>query len=292
MNSNGPIDRQSTASRTKMAQAGAVLAIAAGGALAILGLPGLKADGLPELEPIPVLQPPKAADDSSKEPQLALGGVAERLALVRNRPVKPVEVPPPTTETPPPEVAPIPTDTQDVRYLGSADMGALKLALLFKAEQQHWVALGGKLGDDTVKEISATQITLENSSGQRTIDIAPRVTELFTRANTGQAAANPFNPSGNRAVKPQANRTPTPNQLGLRGARGGGRATPAPMPTSLSMGGNYQHIFNDPMKASRFEQIKAKLREGGEYQGEGELNEAAAKYTDQEFSIPDKKGDK
>lgn len=291
MISNGSHDRQSTASRTKMAQAGAVVAIMAGGALAIFGLPGFKTDALPELEPVPPVKATETTDDSGNKSDLALGAVADRLALVSNRPIKPVVATPPPTEQTPVEVPPAPTDVQEVRYLGSADMGALKLALLFKNEAQHWVALGGQLGDDKVKQISATQITLQNSSGERTIDIAPRATELFTRASTGAAAGNPFNPTGNRA-RPTTNRPPTPNQLGLRGQRGGGRATPAPVPASLSMGGNYQHIFNDPAKTARFEQIKAKLRDGGEYQGEGELNEAAAKYTDQEFSIPDKKGDK
>ena len=299
---NAPLDRQTAANRTRIAQMAAALVIAAGIAIVVFGVPGVKLPAVVTPGPIADVDLKPVADTADAKPKVNFGAVADRFSLVSNRPVTPVEAPPPV---PVAEVKPEPPPappTEDAKFLGIVAMGSTKMALIAKADKQFFVGVGGKVGDQTVEEISEHAVRMSGTPS--TLELTPKGTEVVTHAGAAGGGANPFAAGGARPhpnmLNAQNNKN-NPNaailnaQAAARAARGGsGRAmpnVPPSMPASLSVPTSYAHIFNDPAKRARFEQLQAKFRGSNEYAGEAEINEAAAKFTDQEYTIP-KKGEK
>jgi hypothetical protein len=90
--------------------------------------------------------------------------------------------------------------------------------------------------------------------------------------------------AGNPAAAAMAART-----AAMRAQPGGPKVTP-PRPAP-QMPGNFQaapmsnfpHIQADPARRQRFAELQAKLRSSGEYKSQVDIDEAAAKLTEEEF---------
>ena len=278
------IDRGSAGRRTTTARAVAVtLGVIAAGVL-LIDLPGL---GLPEAK-VPSLDegetPEVAAPEVAGRPDIDFAGIAQRLSMVGNKPAVPKVEPATEVATTPPAQPAAPAE--EARYLGVVAMGSSRMALVVKDSKQRFVKVGDQLGELTVREIRDASITLEGPGGRSVIDLAPKGAEVVTHTSgaPGAAGGNPAAFAGNPAAAAMAART-----AAMRAQPGGSKvAPPRPAP---QMPGNFQatpmsnfpHIQADPARRQRFAELQAKLRNSGEYKSQVDIDEAAAKLTEEEF---------
>ncbi|MBS0197660.1 MAG: hypothetical protein JSR77_12975 [Planctomycetes bacterium] len=280
-----PLDRQRAVARTRLAQAGVVACIALGGAIAAFGLPGVRPPA--ETEPLKVTElAPGPTTSEAVKPSMNLSPIADRLALVSNHPVVPKVEEVKTdgkTEAPPP---PPPAPVEDVKFLGLVHLGTARMALVAKADKQMFVSVGSKVGEDTVTEISETEIKV----GTRTIKLSPKAATLITHAGSSSGGTGapgmpgmPGMPGGkNTGAMNFQNQAAANAALAARAAASkAGGIRPQPMPQ-----GNYSAVpaapFPDPARNGRYQQLIEKYRNAGEYKTELEVAEAAMKQTDQE----------
>ncbi len=278
------IDRGSAGRRTTTARAVAVtLGVIAAGVL-LIDLPGL---GLPEAT-APSLDadatPEAAAPQVAGRPDIDFAGIAQRLSMVGNKPSVPkVDVPTEVATTQPATPA---APAEEARYLGVVAMGSARMALVVKDSKQRFVKVGDQLGELTVRAIRDESITLEGPGGRSVIELAPKGADVVTQAAgaTGGAGGMPTAFAGNPAAAAMAART-----AAMRAQPGGPKVTP-PRPAP-QMPGNFQaapmsnfpHIQADPARRQRFAELQAKLRSSGEYKSQVDIDEAAAKLTEEEF---------
>ncbi|MEY3231251.1 MAG: hypothetical protein RL689_1340 [Planctomycetota bacterium] len=278
------IDRGSAGRRTTTARAVAVtLGVIAAGVL-LIDLPGL---GLPEAT-APSLDagatPEAAAPQAVGRPDIDFAGIAQRLSMVGNKPSVPkVDVPTEVATTQPATPA---APAEEARYLGVVAMGSARMALVVKDSKQRFVKVGDQLGELTVRDIRDESITLEGPGGRSVIDLAPKGADVVTQA--AGATGGSGNPAaafaGNPAAAAMAART-----AAMRAQPGAPKVTP-PRPAP-QMPGNFQatpmsnfpHIQADPARRQRFAELQAKLRSSGEYKSQVDIDEAAAKLTEEEF---------
>lgn len=256
------------------------LGVVAAGVL-LIDLPGLV---LPESSAPSIdtaTAPEAAAPEAAGRPDIDFAGIAERLSMVGNKPSVPkVEAPPEVATAQPSQPAP---PSEAARYLGVVAMGSSRMALVAKDSKQSFVKVGDQLGEMTVREIRDESITFEGPGGRSVIDLSPKGTDIVTHAaggtgGTGAAFA------GNPAAAAMAART-----AAMRAQPGAPKASP-PRP-SPQMPGNFQatpmanfpHIQADPARRQRFAELQAKLRSSGEYKSQIDIDEAAAKLTEEEF---------
>lgn len=278
------VDRAGLPARTKAAQAGAVILLASGAAIAMMGLPGFSLPPAPILEtgPVAIATP---APEQVVQPLLPVdfSAIADRLGLISNKPLLPPQDPA-TTDPTIAEIASPPPMAEIAKYLGPVTMGAVRLALIVKEEKQHFVKVGDKVGDATVESIGDTSLTFTTQGGTTTVEISPKGTSIVTVAGGGGMGGGPFAGAGNKGG---AGRMPAQNQAVIAAqraaiARGQVRNNIA-TPVGVSPAFAYGHILADPQRRARFTEIQAKLRGGGEFKPGPELDEAAAKLTEEEF---------
>jgi hypothetical protein len=299
------LDRNAALSRAKSARVIALVLAGVGATVAVFGLPGLRLPEVGKVEVIDEPVTPQAAETESKKPVIHFAAVAERLAMVNNHPLVPQLEPlvpvdggaAPTAPQPPAEIA---------KYLGVVAMGPARMALISHEDKQSFVAVGGKIGEHVVREIAEDHIVLEGGADGITINLSPKGEDLVTHAGGGVAAPNAF--AGNPAAAALAAKRPAnaiingvPPAARAAAARAGTPAAkpvmPAAGPSQPSFSPNfpYSHIMADPQRRQRFAELQTKLRNTGEYKSQTEIDEAAAKATEEEFlgvSGQQKKGEK
>ena len=280
------IDRGSAGRRTTTARGVAAALGVVAVAVLMIDLPGL---GLPEAK-VPSLEPaaPEAeAQAAASGPGIDFAGIAERLSMVGNRPSVP-KVEPVVTEGPKaPEPAPVEAVAEATRFLGVVAMGSVRMALVVSDSKQRFLKVGDQLGELTLRQIRDDSITLEGPGGRSVVDLAPKGTEIVTRAAGGGAGGGgggggPF--AGNPAAAAMAART-----AAMRTQSNTAKLTPPRPPPQMP--GNFQampmsnfpHIQADPARRQRFAELQAKLRGTGEYKSQTDIDEAAAKMTEEEF---------
>jgi Tfp pilus assembly protein PilP len=301
----GYLDRNAALSRAKSARVVALVLAGVGVTVAVFGLPGLH---LPEVAKVEVVEEsvaPQVAENEPKKPVIHFTAVAERLAMVNNHPLVPQLEPVTPVEGGIAETTPQ-APTEIAKYLGVVSLGAARMALISHDDKQSFVEVGGKIGEHVVREIAEDHIVLEGGADGITINLSPKGENLVTHAGGGVAAPNAFagNPAAAAlAAKRPANAVmngvpPAPRAAAAKGGTPAARpATPVATPVQPSFSPNfpYSHIMADPQRRQRFAELQTKLRNTGEYKSQTEIDEAAAKATEEEFlgvSGQQKKGEK
>lgn len=275
------IDRGSAGRRTTTARAIAVTLGAVAIAMLLVDLPGLT---LPKAS-VPTLESAKPADvpvpETVARPDVDFAGIAERLSMIGNKPAVPKVEPVPSEGAKTPDASHAATEA--ARYLGVVAMGSTRMALVVKDSKQSFVKVGDRLGELSVREIRDDSITLEGPGGRTVIDLAPKGAEVVTHAGAAPGGAGtPF--AGNPAAAAMAARA-----AAMRAQPGAAKGVP-PRPQP-QMPGNFQatavttfpHIQADPARRQRFAELQAKLKGSGEYKTQTDIDEAAAKLTEEEF---------
>lgn len=287
------LDRTAAVSRTKAARIAALVLAAGGVLIAIIGLPGLSLPAIPKIEIAEPVAQPAATTTGPAHSNVNFAAVAERFAMVNNRPVVPVVEVPTVDANAPTETAPPPPPAEVAKFLGVVNMMKSRMALIAREEKQSFVKVGDKIGEHTVREINDDQLILEAGGERTTISLTAKGEDMVTHAAAAAGATNPF---GNVPGAPRAPQRPgnaaQNAALAARGAKGNPAARAIPQPTQPQVNPSfpYAHIMADPQRRQRFAEIQAKLRNAGEYKSQMELDEAAAKMTDDEFGGSGQKG--
>jgi hypothetical protein len=245
-----------------------------------LGLPEAK---VPSLEPA---TPDAEAQAAASGPGIDFAAIAERLSMVGNRPSVP-KVEPAVTEGPKaPEPAAVETAAEATRFLGVVAMGSVRMALVVSDSKQRFLKVGDQLGELTLRQIRDDSITLEGPSGRSVVDLAPKGTEIVTRTAGGSGGAGSPGAAfaGNPAAAAMAARTAAMRTQPTTAKMNPPRPAPQ-MPGNFQATpmSNFPHIQADPARRQRFAELQAKLRSTGEYKSQTDIDEAAAKMTEEEF---------
>lgn len=289
------LDRSAAIGRTKTARLAALALGTAAVLVAVIGLPGIR---LPQQKPLEISTGDAAlptTEPTVARPNVNVGAMAERFAMVNNRPVVPTSEAPVIDAGKPVEPPPPPPPAEVARFLGVVDMMKTKMALISRDDKQSFVKVGDKIGEHTVHQITAEHMILMAGGEHTTINITPKGEDMVTHATSAAAATNPFGNAANaRQRQPQNPNAAVINaQLAARGAKGNARAVTQPqMNNNNNNSFPYAHIMADPQRRQRFTELQAKLRNTGEYKSSMELDEAAAKMTDEEFGPAQTKGAK
>ena len=288
------LDRSAAIGRTKTARLAALALGTAAVLVAVIGLPGI---GLPQQTPLDIATGDAAlpaTEPTVARPNVNVGAMAERFAMVNNRPVVPTSEPTVIDAGKPVEPPPPPPPAEVARFLGVVDMMKTKRALIAREDKQSFVKVGDKIGEHTVHQITTEHLVLMAGGEHTTINITPKGEDMVTHASSTAAATNPFGNAANaRQRQPQNPNAAINAQLAARGAKGNpntARVMPQPQMNNNSF--PYAHIMADPQRRQRFTELQAKLRNSGEYKSSMELDEAAAKMTDDEFGPAQTKGAK
>lgn len=240
-----PLDRSAALTHARLAQGACVIVLAAGAAVALMGIPGLTPRPAPEALTVPdapAIVRPATHDDGLVPVQGS--GVGSRMSLLANAPkvAGPAETLP---GTPPPPPPPPPAEA---RYIGALALGPKLLAILTDGDKQRVAGVGTVLADGSkVVEVKPEAVTVEKSGVRRDIPLAERQGEAITRLSSSRG-------SGNAARSPGGT---SPRALKAVQAKGGRvPGTPDGSPDRL------QEIIRD-------------LRASGQYKDENSLNEAA-----------------
>lgn len=289
-------DRSQLASRTRTLQIGAAALFFAGGAVAVGGIPFVRTPDVPVIDIGPeTIAPPVAATTTPMNSNVDFEGIADRLGMLSNRPVQPVVETAAVTGEPKATEVPVATTVDHGKFLGTVKMGAVTMGLLSKEDKQSFVKVGDKLGDFTVTHITPTQLTLASNNGADAIlDLAPKGSDMVTRTSSS-AGGGAFNGAGVQRNTVVRGTTGIPNNAATLAAQRAAAArqqvqlnkgttfTPASMPNFNAMQ-NYGHIMNDPARRARFTEIQNKLRSSGEFKSQIDIDEAAAKMTEEEHN--------
>jgi len=282
-------DRAGIAGRTRAAQIGAAVLFVAAGAIIALGVPGLKLPSSRTLDTDPAAVVADVAGPSAQlQPQVNYAAIADRLAMINNKPVLPVVVEPPKSDGAVVEAVAPPPVAEIAKYLGPVSLGATKMALIVKDEKQIFIKIGDKVGDATLESVSDASLSFTINGSTTTVELTPKGTDVVTHAGAGGGGASSFQRAGGKALN-QMGRTPNNNQNIVAAQRAellraqASRRNSGVVPVQNSPGFAYGHIMADPQRRARFSEIQTKLRGTGEYKSAIELDEAAAKLTEEEF---------
>jgi hypothetical protein len=293
--STGPLDRARLVSRTRALQVGAGALLCAGVAIAMVGLPFMSAPPAPVIDIGPeVIGPTVRPEVKSINANVDFDAIAQRLSMISNRPTVPVVEPVVVAGEPKVVEAPAVVVVDLGKFLGTVQLGNLTMGLISKEEKQTFVKVGDKVGEHTVTNISPKEITLAGPAGvDTTLELAPKGGDMVTHAAAGAGGGGGgVSPFGNRQQTPRG--VPgamNPAMMAAQRASVAGRVaqlnkgttfTPA---SAMNAGGmqNYQNIMADPARRARFAEIQNKLRSSGEYKSQTDVDEAAAKMTEEEF---------
>jgi hypothetical protein len=272
------ISRQYAAARARTAQAVLGVLVVGGGAALAVGLRvGPRVEAVPATVTLPTVE---LASKTGVVTKVALdsSGIAERMDLVANHPIR-VEAPPPDKVPPPPPPAP----PAELRYLGAV-MGSRNMALISDGGKQRFVTVGDSLAGGTIESISETEIKV-GGNAPRTIDLANRAKDAVTKGHAPLRAAQPPQPaarpgaqplgqaSGLTVVKPTPPSPAPPTATAPGGGQNGEEV--APMPDSVR-----------PEQSGRFEEVRSNLRQARAFGSERELADAAARIVNLEESDP------
>ncbi len=153
------------------------------GGIATVGILGPKREPMKEpTAELPVVAGVLPGHSSTGVPLGDPSGAAARFLRVKNAPIPPAPVdasPTPVAPTPG-ETAP---DATPVRYLGLAQMGAIRMALVIDQTKQRFVAQGTSIGGQILTTIEPDAIVLKASDGSETrVDRTERSGEATSRA--------------------------------------------------------------------------------------------------------------
>lgn len=262
----------------RVAQAGAAVMLVAGIGVAAVGIPLLAKTPEPDVLVLPVVelpQPPSRADDPSRS-RVDAGGLAARMGMVSNSPKAPdVPVTQGTDTTDTTTAPPAPVET---RFLGTAKIGGVVLALVHDGAKQRFVKIGDTVGEDEIVEITAEFIRVRRGEVERTIDMATRGGEIYSRASgafgprgTSTAAAN--------AAKAQAGaKLPTPSvprPITPPSRQGNVVARSVAAPT------NFRPMESNP---GRLDEILVELKQTGNYKTEDDMRAVAKEQYEKEMN--------
>jgi hypothetical protein len=291
------LDRSAVMQRTTTAKIAALVLAGLGVLVAVVGVPGLR---LPEVRKadVPTAPAPVATQDPTpSKPAFGFAGVAERLSLVSNHPVLPDAAPPKVDDTPVVETAPPQAPPELAKFLGVVTLGSTHMALVAREDKQSFVKVGDKVGEHVLREIGEDFIRLEANGQSTRIEQTAKGSEMVTHATATGGSQNPFagtpnNPAAQQAAR-NAQRQQQMNNPAYANAQAAAKAARGTVnlnngttftPPQFSPNFPYAHIMADPQRRQRFGEIQAKLRNGGEYKTPTEIDEAAAKMTEQEFT--------
>jgi hypothetical protein len=176
------IDRGSASRLTRLAQGGAVGALALSAVAAFVALPGGSPPAAPTSMEIP---PPVIKEDRTDTPAARIDGAhtGARISLVSNTPKPPVVEP---VKPPDPEVAP-PAPVSDITYHGIVSMGSKSMGLIKFNGKQRFVRVGDKVDNQPVEEVVPEHVRLGPS---RIIPLADRTGGVVSRfQNAGPVMA-------------------------------------------------------------------------------------------------------
>lgn len=261
---------------TRAAQVGFVVVLVAAAAVAAVGLPKPPRASAKDFTPTTPGGTGAAPAGTRPAAQAAdASGSATRLGHISNAPRRPEQAPvasaKPADSTATPAV-----NTDELRYLGVANVGPLKFALVSKSARQRFLALGASLGGETLKAIDPSHIILQGSSGERRVDLAAKSADVLTRvARTATPASAPGAKPGGQDGSRVANAPPAFNPSLA--------ASPGGDPKAAMMGGKEGRGGQADPYTQRLQEMRDKLRRSGDFKDEGSLDEKAKTLVEEEM---------
>lgn len=243
------LDRTAATRWTRIAQVGAVAAVALSAAAVVVSLPGQKPQLPPEVVVIPAAVQPTGApvSDQASKPDGASAG--RRMTLIANNPTpaKVIE-----DDTPPPP--PPPPPAADITYHGIVTMGSKAMGLIKHNAKQRFVKVGDKVGDEKVEEIKPEHVRLGES----------HIISLAERAGDSTARLRATNPGLAQTLAPRPANDPAmvAAMIAAKKAKEGGTAPP------------FVPMEDVPM----WRRMRAQMILSGEYGMQGDLDEIAYKH--------------
>lgn len=259
---------------TRIAQVGFVLVLAAGAAIGAMGLPKPPRPVIGDVAPPATADQPGGGAKSAAKESSATASAA-RFAHLSNAPKK-AEVAAAPTDTKPAETTPAqPQSAEDMKYLGIADVGPMRFALLTKGGRQRFLREGQQLDSETLTAIDPTHIMLRGNAGaERRLDLSTKSADVITKvARTAPGAGN--------ARPGIAAAMPTPPPQSPNAALAAQRAAEAKLAADRMRAANGAPP-GDPY-SDRMEEFKAKLRESGQFKDEDSLVEKAKAMVEDEM---------
>ncbi len=258
------IDRSKARGLTRGAQIGFGVLLAGAAAVAYVGLPAVRQPTEKELTPPapPALTTEVRQAHGEAEP----GGVSARLLKVSNHPQAPSatssSAPDEKVETSPPPAGP----RSDPKYLGMANVGSMRLALLSADGKQRFAKVGTRLGGDEVVGVEGDAITLRGEGGERRIALESRTGESVTRlraspATPGPASVVPGAQAG--AVPPHPQVIMAKNEGGIELPKGSEAWTPEYRRMFLEETARLRAQGDFPNPEAAFEKTRAILESQG-----------------------------
>ena len=153
------------------------------GGIATVGILGPKREPMKEPKAeLPVVAGVLPGHSTTGVPLGDASGAAARFLRVKNAPIPPAPVDTTPITTAPSDGEPTPSATP-VRYLGLAQMGAIRMALVLDQSKQRFIAEGAKIGEQTLSRVEPEAIVLKASDGTETrVDRTERSGEATSRA--------------------------------------------------------------------------------------------------------------
>jgi len=259
-------DKAKAVSITRLSQVGFIVLACAAGAMAFVGLPKT----IPPTDKDFVVSgdTPIEAPSGPKQAPMDFAGSAARLVRVANAPK--TTPPPEVSDTGTPEVAPPEPGLSDVKYLGFANVGSVKMALLVVNNKQRFVREGQAVDTERVKHIEPDAVTLNKGESERRVPLQERSAERVTRMKPGPAG----DPNAMQQAKLSTNARIQPQPMkGIRGL--------SKMPDEFEKWpGAYQRHFSRAVN---------RLLEQGEFPDEYSLIEKAKAMAEADGFNPDDK---
>ncbi len=203
-------DKSKAVSITRLSQVGFAVLACAAGAMAFVGLPQTTPPSGKDF--VVTGTAPIEAPNGPAQASMDFAGSAARLVRVANAPR--VAPPPEVAGEATPEVAPPEPGLSDVKYLGFANVGTLKMALLVVNGKQRFVREGQSVDTERVKLIEPEAVTLTKGDSERRIPLMERSAERVTRMRPGPAV-DPNSPGQGRITM-----NPRTQPQGLAGISG------------------------------------------------------------------------
>jgi hypothetical protein len=252
---NKHFDKSKAVSVTRLSQVGFVLLACGAAAVAYVG--------------VPLAQPPTEKDFAIADtgsvtpttpqdsgPRTDMVGSASRLGRVSNAPRIVLVEGSGGEETSAPEIKSEP-GLSNVKYLGFASVGSLRLALLNVNSKQRFVREGQLLDAERVKLIEPDAVTLSKDESERRIPLEERTGERITRVRGGTVTAATAQQPGVARI----------NGIQAPKAMGGGVRGLSHLPD--------EYMNWPPAYQRRFDRVVNGLLQQGSFSNETELIEKA-----------------
>ncbi|MFO0830237.1 MAG: hypothetical protein U0637_00200 [Phycisphaerales bacterium] len=151
------LDRTAATRWTRIAQVGAVGAVALSAAAVVVSLPGQKDEHPPKALEVTIPAPPAGAGGPTQAPPEHADGYSAGVRMLKiSNP--PAAAKPP--DTPPAPVTPVPQAAADITYHGIVTIGPRAMGLIKHNGKQRFVKLQDKVGDEHVEEITPEFVRL------------------------------------------------------------------------------------------------------------------------------------